>query len=503
VSTVRKNTIANYAGQAWIALMNVVFVPIYIRYIGIEAYGIIGFFVALQSLFTILDLGLSATLNRELARRSDVAAIDDDTRDLVRTLEWICWPTGVLIVLLVWAASGTLAEHWLRPVSLSVEQAAEALLLLGLATALQWPVSFYTGGLAGLQRQVLLNVLGAVFSTIRSVGAVCVLWVVAPTIEAFLWWQVGVSAAQGMIFAFVTWLALSGGSRAPSFRLRQLRQIGGFAAGITGVTILTFLLTQTDRIVLSKILPLDDFGVYAFAASLAVALLRLVQPIVTAVYPRYSQLAAAGDTGALVGLYHRTNQILSATVLPVAAVVAAFAQDLLWLWTGDKALAAASAPIFTLLVIGSAFNGLMNLPYALQLAHGWTRFALWVNVVSVCLVVPGIWIMGREFGGVGAASVWLALNLGYFIIGIPLMHRRLLAGEMARWYYADIFPSLAASMVLVVAWRIAVPAMLDGLTGWVVLFVVLMTTIATSLTASSFPRSILSAWCTKLRDFAK
>lgn len=127
--------------------MGVVFVPIYIRYIGIEAYGIIGFFVALQSLFTILDLGLSATLNRELARRSDAAGNADDTRDLVRTLEWICWPTGALIVFAVWAASGSLAEDWLRPVSLSVEKTADALFLLGLATALQWPVSFYTGGL--------------------------------------------------------------------------------------------------------------------------------------------------------------------------------------------------------------------------------------------------------------------------------------------------------------------------------------------------------------------
>lgn len=480
--------------------MSVIFLPIYIRYIGIEAYGIIGFFAALQSLFFILDLGLSATVNRELARRSSTAVQADDTRDLVRTLEWIYWPTGALIAILVWAVAGLLAEHWLKLASLSVEQAATALRLLGIATALQWPVSFYAGGLSGLQRQVTLNVLNVVFATMRAVGAVCVLWLIAPTIEAYLWWQAGISALQGAVYASVTWTMLSGGSRAPSFQLSQLRQVGGFAVGITGVTILSFLLTQTDRIVLSRILPLDDFGVYAFAASLAFALLRLVQPIVTAVYPRYSQLAATGDLSAMIVFYHRTNQAISATVLPVTAVAAAFAQDLLLLWTGDRALSAASAPIFALLVMGSALNGLMNLPYALQLAHGWTRLAFWINIVSVCIVVPAIWTMGREFGGVGAAFVWPALNLGYVIIAIPLMHRRLLPGEMLRWYWADIFPPLAASLLVVLVWRIAVPRIPDSWVGWVLLLAVLMTTVAASLAASSFPRNILEAWYTKLRS---
>lgn len=503
MSTVRRNTLANYAGQTWATVMSLMFMPIYIRYIGIEAYGIVGFFVALQSLFSILDMGFTATLNRELARRSGATSNSNDTRDLIRTLEWICWPIGFLIAIVVWVISRPLAEHWLKPVSLSLDQAAFALLLLGLSMALQWPVSFYTGGLSGLQRQVLLNVLTAAFGTLRAVGAVCVLWLISPTLEAFLWWQVAMSALQGVTYAAVTWMSLPGGSRAPSFKLAQLRQIGGFAVGITGVTIMSFLLTQTDRIVLSKILPLDEFGVYAFAASLSVALFRLVHPIVTAVYPRYSQLVAEESVDALIDFYHRTNQLMAAILLPVAAVVAVFATDLLRVWTRDPALAAASGPILSLLVIGSAMNGLMNLPYALQLSYGWTRLGFWINVVSVCLVVPGIWVMGRKFGGVGAASVWLALNLGYFLIGIPLMHRRLHPGEMWRWYRMDILPPLATCTMMVIAWRIALPNVPQGLPGWSLLFVIMATTGSASLAVSSYPRSILRAWWVNLRVIKK
>jgi hypothetical protein len=107
--------------------------------------------------------------------------------------------------------------------------------------------------------------------------------------------------------------------------------------------------------------------------------------------------------------------------------------------------------------------------------------------------------MGREFGGVGAAFVWLALNLGYVAIGIPLMHRRLLPTEMSRWYWVDVLPPLAASTGVGLAWRIAVPGVPNGPTGWVLLLVVLLTTIAASLVVSSFPRSMLGTWYKNLR----
>ena len=66
--SIKKNTIANYAGQGWNALMAVIFIPLYIEYLGMEAYGLIGFFILIQALMFIFDMGISATINREMAR---------------------------------------------------------------------------------------------------------------------------------------------------------------------------------------------------------------------------------------------------------------------------------------------------------------------------------------------------------------------------------------------------------------------------------------------------
>jgi len=53
--SVKKNIIANYLGNAWAALMGFAFVPIYIKYLGPEAYGLVGLFVVLQGMIAILD----------------------------------------------------------------------------------------------------------------------------------------------------------------------------------------------------------------------------------------------------------------------------------------------------------------------------------------------------------------------------------------------------------------------------------------------------------------
>ena len=66
--SLRNNIVANYASQIYVTLIAIVVVPLYIRYLGVEAYGLIGFFAMLQSWFSLLDMGLTPTMARETSR---------------------------------------------------------------------------------------------------------------------------------------------------------------------------------------------------------------------------------------------------------------------------------------------------------------------------------------------------------------------------------------------------------------------------------------------------
>ena len=84
----------------------------------------------------------------------------------------------------------------------------------------------------------------------------------------------------------------------------------------------------------------------------------------------------------------------------------------------------------------------MNIPYALQLAHGWTRLAAGLNAASLAMGLPlCLWVVAR-YGMAGAALPWLLANLISVVVGIPWMHRRLLPGQALRWYLQDNLPPL-------------------------------------------------------------
>lgn len=442
---------ANFIAQGISILLALIFIPTYLRVLGIEAYGVIGFYVSLQALFYIFDFGLASALNRELARLTELSAGSERQRDLVRTLEWLYWPLGLAIAIVIWSCSGLLAERWLQLVGLDVETTRRTIGLMGLAIALQWPSALYGGGLRGVDRQVTLNILGIGISIVRSVGSVVVLLFISPTLEGFFLWQGVVSALQSLLYRAVLWRELPGSGGRPKFRLSIIRELQSFTLGLTGVAALSFMLSQSDRIVLSRILPLTEFGYYSLAVTVGSVLSSMIGPFFNTFFPRYSTLVAAGAERELVAVYHQSNQFLIVLVASTAAVVCNFSNELLLLWTRDALLAARTAPILRLFVAGTALHGFLHLPYALQLAHGWTRLALVQNLISVIIVVPAIYLLGTRFGGVGAASVWVALNVAWILTGIPTMHSRLLRTEQRKWFFEDLAPPAIAAVCAAVA----------------------------------------------------
>src|SRR5258708_20415392 len=97
------------------------------------------------------------------------------------------------------------------------------------------------------------------------------------------------------------------------------------------------------------------------------------------------------------------------------------------------------------------------MPHALQLAWGWTRLSLIANSVATLLLAPLIYFMSVRYGGVGAAIVWVILNAGYVLVVINLMHRRLLRGELWRWYRVATVPPLLAATAIAGVWKCVMP----------------------------------------------
>lgn len=297
----------------------------------------------------------------------------------------------------------------------------------------------------GAQRLAVSSVINMAMVTLGSLGAVAVLAFVSPTIEAFFIWQAAVGLVYAEAMRRAAWRVV-GVEKPQRFDVGSLKKVWRFSAGMSVVALSGVIFTQIDKVILSKLLGLEEFGQYMLATLVVSGLYVLVTPLFNVVYPRFSALVANGNTQQLSDLYRLCTRILASVLFPLAMLLALFAEDLVTVWTGNAVIAAGVAPVITLLAIGSALHGVMYLPYALQLAYGETRLPVFITLTLIALLVPLMVLLTLNRGAQGAALAWLVLHVVYMIIGTWVTHRYLLKGLAIRWISQDVGIPLAATM---------------------------------------------------------
>lgn len=456
---IRRNILANMIGRIWGFISVYLFVPLYLKFLGIEAYGLVGFYSTLLGVLVFADMGFTATLNREMARISVREGSIGEMRDLLRTYETVYAFSSLFVSILIWFLAPLIAEHWLRSNTLHPDEIATAIRLMGVAIAFQLPSGLFIGGLMGLQRQVQANCFQISWGLFRGIGAVLVLWLFSPTITMFAFWQL----ISNMIYCFCTrfslWNALSVSTTQsrPQFKFQVFRNTWRYAAGMAGVASVSIILTQVDKLVVSKMLSLEMLGYYVLACALASAPVMLASPISSAVFPRLTGLVATGDQLALKQLYHRACELVAVAIIPSGLTIALFSDDLIFVWTGSVAASQHAGLVAIFLILGQLMQAAVNVPYYLVLAHGNTRFNIQIGIVSVILVTPLLIPLVMKYGLIGAGLSWLAMNICTLPPYMYFLHRRFLPGELRQWCLRSVGRPLLATLPCVLVGRWLVP----------------------------------------------
>lgn len=442
--SIRRNAVANYIGTLCQVILGFLFVPLYIKYLGIESYGLIGFSVSLSALLRLSDLGLSSTLSREFARCSVLPDAAERMRSLLKTLQTVYWAISFLVGLVTVALAPLIARYWINPGSLNIAVVQNAVMLMGLTAAMQGPMSLYVGGVFGLQRHVLGNVINSVLAVLRFGGVVLALALFSPTLNTFFVFQFGVASIGALCTGIILWGLLPNIGIPSHFQISQLKSVWRFAAGMSISSALWLISSQLDKIILIKILPLKTFGYYAVASTAAVAINYLGIPLFTTFLPKYTQLYAAGDEEVLRVTYRRSCRLNALIIIPTVIFLALFSKEALQIWTGNPDIADHAHLILSLLVIGYGLNQLTGLPLALQIAAGWVKLSVYTYAAAVLFIVPALIVATRFYQGVGAAAVWIVLSCIYVFIYVNILHSRILKGEARQWYAGIMLPIVLA-----------------------------------------------------------
>lgn len=450
----KRNVVASYASQLYVTILGIAILPLYLLYMGEESYGLISFFALLQSWFGLLDLGLTPTISRETARYHGGSLSGRSYRELFRALASLFSLIAIGGGLLLFSASGWIAAHWLNFEQLPLSQVVLALEIMAASVALRWLGGLYRGVVSGAEQLAWLGGFNAVITTLRFIAVFGSMIVFGFNSTVFFIHQLAVAILEVCGLAWRTYRLLPSEAEAVTnlgWSLRPVAPLLKFSITIAFTSSVWIFVTQTDKLILSGILPLSEYGYFSLAVLVAGGITLITTPISSALLPRLARLHAERDEVGLIAIYRQSTRLIGVIAACTALSLVLCAEPALLAWTGNPTLAREAAPILQLYAAGNGLLALGAFPFYLQYARGNLRYHLIGNAILIALLVPSVFVAAKSYGGIGAGWVWLSVNALYLFGWGAFVHHRLEPGLHRHWLVDDILKSIAGPCLIAAA----------------------------------------------------
>ncbi len=423
--SLKKNILAIYGATGVIALAPILAMPWYLAALGPGQFGLISFVMMLQAVFGLLDAGMSQALVREFAERlhgNDTLRDDQGAARLLLGFERVYWLLGFAVAGIALLLSGVIAGHWLRlgdvPLALGVLAVQGSAALF----AAQFPGSLYRSLLVGAQAHVPLSHVMLGFAVLRHGGGVVVV-MLFPSLLVYLIWHVALALMETWVRGALAWRTLGGKRRALNEPVVIPPAVWKMVAGLSGSALLGTLTVQMDRIVLSRMVSIEQLGYYTLAASAAIGLLQLINPLQQAVLPHAVSLRE--NSAVLYRLYWKLFGIIAAISLAATLGYLFLGEWLLGVWLHDPGVVQEVRSLLSVLLIGTLLNAFYAIGYINWIVHGQVRHIFWVNMLSCGIAVMLIPLLVSWKGTMGATFGWLTINLLGFVLSLGWVRQHL------------------------------------------------------------------------------
>jgi O-antigen/teichoic acid export membrane protein len=409
-----RGALTGLASKGISAVVGVLSVPLTVRYLGPERYGVWVTISTVLAWVQFADLGLGSGLTNAVATALGQGKQDQIRRDISTTFWFL---VGIALAL---GGAYTVAARWIDWQSLfkvrSASAEAEVSAAMAVAIALfllRFPLSVVDRIYQAHQETATSNL----FATVGSVASLVALLVVTRTQGGLVCLVVAFSGTQGLVsFASAGWLVRRRRYLLPSpARFSWARGRGLLAGGglFFLVQLNSLLIFQSGVLIIAHYLGAAQVTPYAVAWRLFTYATLPASLVFPALWPAYAEALAIGD-GAWV---RRTLRVSLATTssltLLLTAFLVTFGRVIIRTWAGPAAVPSQALlywmGVWTVCgTLGINFAALLNAAGRLvgQLSYGLAN-AL-ANVV-----LAAIWARTHGINGVIAA-----LSLSYLVFSL-------------------------------------------------------------------------------------
>ena len=445
MSNIKLNTLTSYISQGYAAIIGIIIMPFLFSILGSDAFGLIGFFSVLQIVINLFGSGFTPTIAREIARTSNKYQ-NKYLISITRTFETIFQVLLCAIILFAYFYSPWFSESWFNSEIPSLVL-TDIVFMIFIICALRFQSVLYLSVLRGYEDFTWLNTTAIIFNTFRYPISLLIAYYY-PDIVLYFYWQLVISTFEliflrvriGKLLGFSSWLP-------GYFNLSNIKALKNFAQAVAITAIISVTITQTDKIIMSNVLSLSDYGYFTICMMLSNGILMLGYPIGTVLIPRLTSLYSDGKLTEFSNLYIKFTQFICIFIIPGAIVIAGFSSNVVFLFTNSEEAALWGGSVLNYYALGNAFLIVGGFQYYQQVAKGELKYHVRYSIALLVTSLPLIIIFGYQYGAIAVAIIWFSFRLFSFVFWVPYIHKKLKTVKYIPWLCQGILPSASICSV--------------------------------------------------------
>jgi len=398
-----KNTLWNLLGGVLPLLAGMFAIPLLIKGLGADSFGVLGIAWMVVGYFSLFDLGLGRALTILVAKKLG-SGKSWEIPPLVGTALLLMALLGVVGAVALICLSPWLVHRALKiPVALQAET-LKAFYLLALSIPFIISTTAFRGILMAYQRFDLTNIVRIPLGLFNFLGPLAVLpfsnslsLIVAVLVA-------GRVAAWGVHF----WLCsrfVPAFRQGMKWRQAMLRPLLSFGGWVSVSNVVGPLMAYLDRFLIGALISMAAVAYYITPYEVVVRLWLIPSALIGVLFPVFSSMLVQ-DRDRAAQLFGRAINYIFLVVFPLILIIVTFAQEGLGLWVGTD-LAQHSTLVLQWLAVGVFVNSMAMVPFALVQAAGRPDITAKLHLLELPLYLLGVWWLTINYGIYGTAIAWV------------------------------------------------------------------------------------------------
>lgn len=395
----------NFVGQGVGLAAALVAIPVLIRNLGAETFGIFSIYLALVGYFGLLDLGVGRAVTTEVANhdaRNDIQGLVGAVATALVLLAAVGIVSAVLMATFRQQIVGLLLANT-RDID---EDGKSSLAVLAITIPVVLLTSGLRGALEGLREFKMVSQITMPISALMF-AAPAFMSAASPRLTSLMWVVLAVRLTALALYLHTCRRRIKGFDLRRG-NLRQTRTLLTAGSWMTVSNVVSPLMTSLDRIVVGAQVSMTAVAHYVTPYEMATRVTIVASSIGSAAFPEFVRQAADKTPNDV-----RRKQFLRAGAMACmaglvpASLVFLFAREVLSIWISPD-FASDSYMILRILLIGVVINGATSIPFAFIQGIGRADITAKFHLMELVAYLPTLLALLSAFGVIGAAMAWVA-----------------------------------------------------------------------------------------------